>query len=214
MTKLVIKHLGLQDYTSVWRDMQSFTDNRDDSTPDEIWCVEHPPVFTQGQAGKAEHILNPGNIPVIPVDRGGQVTYHGPGQLVMYPLIDIRRMSMGVRCLVSHLENSVIEVLAMYDIEAHSDPKAPGVYVASGAKICSVGLRIRKGRSFHGLAFNINTDLTPFSGINPCGYAGLQVTSMHELGKTVEQAEISEAMIHALAGRLGYNSAQIEQHIH
>jgi len=208
MPSLVIKHLGLQDYTAVWRDMQNFTNSRDENTADELWCVEHPPVFTQGQAGKDEHILNPGNIPVIPVDRGGQVTYHGPGQLVMYPLIDIRRMAMGVRCLVSHLENAVIDVLANYAIEAHSDRDAPGVYIASGAKICSVGLRIRKGRSFHGLALNVATNLTPFLSINPCGYAGLEVTSMHQLGVKADMADVTQAMIHALSSRLGYNSAQ------
>lgn len=209
MDTLIVKNLGLQDYTSVWHDMKSFTDSRDESTSDELWCVEHPPVFTQGQAGKDEHILNPGNIPVIPVDRGGQVTYHGPGQLVMYPLLDIRRMGMGVRCLVSHIENSVITVLDGYGIQAHSDRDAPGVYVTSGAKICSVGLRIRKGRSFHGLAFNINPDLSPFLSINPCGYAGLEVTSMQKLDVTAEMAEVRQAMIHALSERLGYNSAQI-----
>ena len=209
MTTLNVKQLGFQEYEPVWHAMQAFTDDRNEATPDELWCVEHPPVFTQGQAGKAEHILNPGDIPVVNVDRGGQVTYHGPGQLVMYPLIDIRRLGMGVRCLVSHLENSVIEVLAGYDIAAHSDRNAPGVYVASGAKICSVGLRIRKGRSFHGLAFNISTDLAPFLRINPCGYEGLEVTSMQKLGVDASMSEVNQRMIHALSECLGYNSVQI-----
>ena len=217
MASLEILHLGLQDYEEVWQDMQDYTDHRDDSSPDQIWFLEHNPVFTQGQAGKAEHLLATGDIPVIQVDRGGQVTYHGPGQLVAYTLIDIRRLNVSVRCLVSNLENAVISVLQQYGIDAESDRDRPGVYITSGvnkgAKICSVGLRIRRGRSFHGLAFNIKPDLTPFARINPCGYAGLEVTSMAECGIDVSLDEVAERLGNALSQALGYNTVDMTKQV-
>lgn len=185
---ILIRNLGLQPYAPVSQEMHDFTDRRDDDTPDEIWLVEHPPVFTQGQAGKAEHVLAAGNIPVIQSDRGGQVTYHGPGQQVMYVLINLKRRKIGVRELVTLLENTVINTLAQLDIVANARPDAPGVYV-DGKKICSLGLRIRKGCSFHGLALNIDMDLAPFMRINPCGYAGMEMT---QVSKLVENASIDK----------------------
>ena len=186
--QLVIRQLGLQDYSRIWQAMQQFTDLRDSNTPDEIWLLEHPPVFTQGQAGKAEHLLFPGDIPVVQVDRGGQVTYHGPGQLVAYVLLDIKRRNLGVRQLVSMLENILIELLRRYNINAEARPDAPGVYVA-GAKIASLGLRVRKGCTFHGLALNVQMDMEPFSRINPCGYAGMQMVQSSELGGPQQVSE-------------------------
>ena len=177
--KILVRHLGLQPYEPVSQAMHDFTDSRDDNTPDEIWLVEHHPVFTQGQAGKAEHVLVPGDIPVIQSDRGGQVTYHGPGQQVMYVLLNLKRRKLGVRELVTLLEQTVIDTLADYGIDAHPRADAPGVYVGE-MKICSLGLRIRKGCSFHGLALNINMDLSPFLRINPCGYAGMEMTQMRQ----------------------------------
>ena len=165
----------MADYEPVWREMQAFTDSRDKQTPDQLWLDQHPPVFTQGQAGKAEHILAPGEIPVIQLDRGGQVTYHGPGQIVVYPLIAIARKGIGVRDFVHRIEESIFRVLAHYGVTGERLAGAPGIYV-NGAKIESLGLRIRRGRSYHGLAFNVDMDLDPFGRINPCGYAGLQVT--------------------------------------
>ena len=177
--KILVRHLGLQPYEPVSQAMHDFTDSRDDTTPDEIWLVEHLPVFTQGQAGKAEHLLMTGDIPVIQSDRGGQVTYHGPGQQAMYVLLNLKRRKLGVRELVTLLEQTVVNTLAEYGIEAHPRADAPGVYVGE-SKICSLGLRIRKGCSFHGLALNINMDLTPFQRINPCGYAGMEMTQMRQ----------------------------------
>lgn len=177
--KILVRHLGLQPYEPVSQAMHNFTDSRDDDTPDEIWLVEHHPVFTQGQAGKAEHVLVPGDIPVIQSDRGGQVTYHGPGQQVMYILLNLKRRKLGVRELVTLLEQTVVDTLADYGIDAHPRADAPGVYVGE-MKICSLGLRIRKGCSFHGLALNINMDLSPFLRINPCGYAGMEMTQMRQ----------------------------------
>jgi len=177
---ILIRNLGLQPYEPVCRAMHEFTDTRDDTTPDEIWLVEHFPIFTQGQAGKAEHVLAAGDIPVVQSDRGGQVTYHGPGQQVMYVLINLKRRKVGVRELVTLLENSVINTLAKLGISAQARADAPGVYVA-GEKICSLGLRIRKGCSFHGLALNIDMDLAPFMRINPCGYAGMKMTQVSQL---------------------------------
>lgn len=191
--QLVIRELGLQDYTHVWQAMQQFTDQRNSDTPDEVWLLEHQPVFTQGQAGKAEHLLFPGNIPVVQVDRGGQVTYHGPGQLVAYVLLDIKRRSLGVRQLVTMLENILIELLGKYQINAAARADAPGVYV-DGAKIASLGLRIRKGCSFHGLALNVDVDLAPFSQINPCGYAGMQMIRTADLGGPQQLAEASQQL--------------------
>ncbi|MGI2258725.1 lipoyl(octanoyl) transferase LipB [Shewanella sp. GXUN23E] len=201
---LQVRHLGRQDYETVWHAMQHYTDNRDEHSPDELWLVEHPPVFTQGQAGKAEHILNPGDIPVIQVDRGGQVTYHGPGQLVAYPLLDIKRRKLGVRQLVTDIEQSLVDLLKPYGIDAYAKADAPGVYVDE-RKIASLGLRIRKGCSFHGLALNVDMDLAPFLRINPCGYAGLQMIQCKALGgpQTVQQA--GDELVDTFSKRLGYS---------
>jgi lipoyl(octanoyl) transferase len=201
---LRLRQLGRAEYLPVWRAMQDFTDARDDDTPDELWLVEHPPVFTQGQAGKAEHLLAPRDIPVIQVDRGGQVTYHGPGQIVAYPLVDLRRRGIGVRELVCRLEESIIRVLRHYRVQAARRPGAPGVYVA-GAKIASLGLRVRRGRSFHGLAFNVDMDLEPFQRINPCGFQGLQVTQLVTFAE-VKMDEVKTLLVRHLAEQLGYAS--------
>ncbi|GAB1596698.1 lipoyl(octanoyl) transferase LipB [Lysobacter claricitrinus] len=176
-----VRDLGRQPYEPVWRAMQAFTDRRDDATPDELWLVEHEPVFTLGQAGKPEHVLMAGDIPVIHVDRGGQVTYHGPGQIVLYPLLDLRRLKVGVKDYVCKVEQAMIDTLADWNIHAERRDGAPGVYV-NDAKIGALGIRVRRGCTFHGLAFNIAMDLEPFRRINPCGYAGLQVTSVADLG--------------------------------
>jgi lipoyl(octanoyl) transferase len=178
--QLVVRELGLVDYQPTFTAMRQFTDSRAVDTPDELWLLQHPPVFTQGQAGKAEHVLAPGDIPVIQVDRGGQVTYHGPGQWVLYLMVDLRRHQLGVRDLVNLLESSVVQLLGEYAIVAAAQPQAPGVYVA-GEKIASLGLRVRRGCSYHGLALNVDMDLQPFDRINPCGYEGLTVTSMAKL---------------------------------
>lgn len=192
--KILVRHLGLQPYEPVSRAMHDFTDSRDDSTPDEIWLVEHLPVFTQGQAGKAEHLLMTGDIPVIQSDRGGQVTYHGPGQQVMYVLLNLKRRKLGVRELVTLLEQTVVNTLAEYSIDAHPRADAPGVYVGE-MKICSLGLRIRKGCSFHGLALNINMDLAPFHRINPCGYAGMEMTQMRQWVETATPEHIRPVLL-------------------
>lgn len=188
--QLVIRYLGLQDYTRIWQAMQQFTDQRNSDSVDEIWLLEHSPVFTQGQAGKAEHLLFPGEIPVVQVDRGGQVTYHGPGQLVAYVLLDIKRRNLGVRQLVTMLEQILIQLLAGHGIAANARPDAPGVYV-NGAKIASLGLRVRKGCTFHGLALNVNMNMEPFSRINPCGYAGMQMIQTKDIAgpQTVDEAK-------------------------
>ncbi len=185
-----IRQLGLQPYEPISKAMHDFTDTRDETTADEIWLVEHERVFTQGQAGKAEHVLVPGDIPVIQSDRGGQVTYHGPGQQVMYVLLNLKRRKLGVRELVTILEQTVVNTLAELQIEAYPRADAPGVYV-DGRKICSLGLRIRKGCSFHGLALNIDMDLSPFLRINPCGYAGLEMTQVSSLraGTSLEDVQ-------------------------
>jgi lipoyl(octanoyl) transferase len=177
----LIRHLGLAPYEPTWRAMQRFTDERVESTPDEIWFVEHPPVFTLGLNASREHLLSPGDIPVVQIDRGGQVTYHGPGQLVIYPLIDLRRLRLGVRALVMALENAVIAYCADFGIAASGSRAAPGVYV-EGAKLASVGLRIRRGASYHGIALNVSLDLEPFKRINVCGHRGLAVTRLIDLG--------------------------------
>lgn len=203
VSDLLVRRLGLMDYEPVWRAMQAFTDQRDTNTPDELWLVEHLPVFTQGQAGRAEHLLAPGDIPVIQVDRGGQVTYHGPGQIVAYPLIDISRSKIGVRALVTGIEQAVIDVLKSYSVDAGLVKGAPGVYI-DGVKIASLGLRIRRGKSFHGLAFNIDMDLEPFQRINPCGYEGLQVTNLSAFAE-VNMAEVEDRLITGLSKVLGYN---------
>ncbi|TCO78886.1 lipoyl(octanoyl) transferase [Plasticicumulans lactativorans] len=201
----VVRDLGLRAYAPVFAAMQAFTSARDESTPDEIWRVQHPPVFTQGLAGKAEHLLATGDIPVVQVDRGGQVTYHGPGQLVIYTLLDLVRAGLGVRALVSALEGSVIDLLAGFGIDAHARPDAPGVYVA-GAKIASLGLRVRRGRSYHGVAFNIDMDLEPFARINPCGYAGLAITQLRDLQPNFEWQKVTDDLLHHLAVRLDYTA--------
>lgn len=200
---LLLRHLGRCDYQQVFAAMRAFTESRDASTPDELWWVEHPPVFTQGVAGKPEHLLAPGDIPVIQADRGGQVTYHGPGQLVVYCLLDIRRLGLGVRALVSALEQAVIEFLASHQITAQARPDAPGVYVAD-AKVASLGLRIRQGCSYHGLSLNVDMDLAPFGRINPCGYPGLRVTQLSELGITLKLDKVAEEFLPCLGRQLGY----------
>lgn len=179
-SSLIIRQLSNMNYSKVWHAMQNFTDNRDDQTCDELWLVEHPPVFTQGQAGKEEHLLMPGDIEVVKVDRGGQVTYHGPGQQVIYFMINLRRRKIGVRQLVTLIENSIVATLKDYDINAYPKSDAPGVYVDE-KKVASLGLRVRKGCSFHGLALNVNMDLSPFLRINPCGYAGLEMVQTCDL---------------------------------
>ncbi len=194
---ILIRQLGLKPYEPVSQAMHDFTDTRDDTTRDEIWLVEHPSVFTQGQAGKAEHVLVAGDIPVIQSDRGGQVTYHGPGQQVMYVLLNLRRRKLGVRELVTILEQTVVNTLAEIGIEAYPRPDAPGVYV-EGRKICSLGLRIRKGCSFHGLALNIDMDLSPFLRINPCGYAGLEMTQVKDLKPGMTVADIQPRLVSKL----------------
>lgn len=186
---LIVRQLGLQPYQPIWQAMQQFTDERNEFSQDEIWLVEHLPVFTQGQAGKQEHLLNPGDIPVVPVDRGGQITYHGPGQQMMYVMLNMKRRKFGVRQLVTALEQCIVNYLEEYGIAAYPKADAPGVYVDS-KKVCSVGLRIRKGCSFHGLALNVNMDLSPFLRINPCGYAGLEMVDCAKLNgpDTLEKA--------------------------
>ncbi|MGK9066665.1 lipoyl(octanoyl) transferase LipB [Stutzerimonas chloritidismutans] len=201
---LGVRALGLVDYEPAWHAMQRFTNERGPDTQDEAWLLQHPPVFTQGQAGKAEHLLVPGDIPVVQADRGGQVTYHGPGQLVCYLLLDVRRLGIGVRELVSRIEYSLIDLLAGYGVEASARPDAPGVYV-NGAKIASLGLRIRNGRSFHGLALNVDMDLGPFKRINPCGYAGLPMTQMADLVTgPVALSEVNARLSDQLVKQLGY----------
>ena len=175
------RFLGWQDYVPLWHEMQAYTNERDESTPDEIWFCEHPPVFTLGLNAGEEHVLAPGEIPIVKIDRGGQVTYHGPGMLMIYPLIDIKRAGIGVRTLVTALEQSVVDLLAEFDIDSAAKPEAPGVYV-DDKKIASVGLRIRRGASFHGMALNVDGDLEPFSRINPCGYENLEMVDMKDLG--------------------------------
>lgn len=216
---LTARHLGRADYQTVWDAMRAFTDARDAGTPDEIWFLEHPRVFTQGQAGKAEHVLAPGDIPVIQVDRGGQVTYHGPGQIVGYLLIDLRRRGIGIRALVTAIENALVAVLASYGIAAANKPDAPGVYLTSGpplygtkggAKIASLGLRVRKGCTFHGLALNVDMDLEPFGRINPCGFSGLQVTQMREWNAALPGLpRLEQELLAALCAELDYDPATV-----
>ena len=196
------RDLGLCAYEPVWRDMQQFTDTRDDAVADEIWFCEHEPVFTLGINAAEEHLLAPGDIPVVQIDRGGQVTYHGPGILMIYPLIDLRRANIGVRNLVTALELSVVDLAAEYGVEAAADPKAPGVYVA-GTKLASIGLRIRRNCSFHGMALNVNADLEPFSRINPCGFRDLEMTDLKRLGGDSDVAVVREKLLPHLLGHLG-----------
>lgn len=204
---LLVRQLGLRDWQPVSDAMHQFTDQRDPHTADEIWLVEHHPVFTQGQAGKAEHLLMPGNIPVVQSDRGGQVTYHGPGQQIMYVLIDVKRRKMGVRELVTALEETVISTLADYDISARARADAPGVYVGDD-KICSLGLRIRKGCSFHGLALNVSMDLAPFLRINPCGYAGMQMTQLSATQPGVTPGDVQPRLVQHFARLTGFSQLE------
>ncbi|HWS78542.1 MAG TPA: lipoyl(octanoyl) transferase LipB [Thermomonas sp.] len=199
----VVRDLGRQPYEPVWRAMQAFTDARNEATPDELWLVEHEPVFTLGQAGKPEHVLMPGEIPVLHVDRGGQVTYHGPGQLVVYPLLDLKRLKIGVRDYVCKIEQAIIDTLAEWNIEGARREGAPGVYV-SGAKVAALGIRVRHGCSFHGLAFNIAGESTaPFLRINPCGYQGLDVVAMGELGGPSSLEAVKPVLLAQLAKQFG-----------
>ncbi|CEK10679.1 lipoyl(octanoyl) transferase [Legionella hackeliae] len=191
-----IKNLGLKPYSTVWNDMKEFTSTRSEQTVDELWLLEHSPVYTQGQAGKAEHVLNPRSIPIIQSDRGGQVTYHGPGQLVGYILMDIRRQHLGIRTLVSQLEQVLISMLAYYQIEATTRQGAPGVYV-NDKKIASIGLRVKNGCTYHGIALNVAMDLSPFDGINPCGYAKLQMTQISDYVSDVSVSSVSKQFTEA-----------------
>lgn len=199
-----IKTLGRVPYLSTWQAMRDFTDQRTTNTEDELWLLEHEPVFTQGQAGKPEHILNAGDIPIIQSDRGGQVTYHGPGQLIAYVLMDIKRKKIGIRRLVESLEQSVIQLLNDYQIESYPDREAPGVYVDK-RKICSIGLRVRKGCTFHGLALNVDMDLEPFSRINPCGYKDLKMTQVRDLGINAPFEAIQQQLGTHIIQVLSYN---------
>lgn len=199
--RLLIRELGRQAYAPVWHAMQAFTDARNAESTDELWLVEHEPVFTLGQAGKDEHVLAAGDIPVVHVDRGGQVTYHGPGQIVAYPMLDLRRLGIGVRQLVDRIEQAVIDTLAEWNISAQRKEGAPGVYV-DGAKIAALGLRVRRGCSFHGVAFNIGMDLSPFQRINPCGYRGLAVTQLADHGGPSQAALVAPLLIRELCRQL------------
>jgi len=203
---IVTRFLGRQDYVPLWRAMQDFTNARDETTNDEIWFTEHPPVFTMGLNASQEHLLAPGDIPVVQIDRGGQVTFHGPGQLMVYPLLDLRRAGMGVRTLVTALEQSVVDLVAESDISALSRADAPGVYV-HGDKLASVGLRIRRGCSFHGMALNVNIDLEPFSRINPCGYAELRMTDLKRLGIGSDLETVWHELLPHFLRHLGFEGA-------
>ncbi|WP_054773573.1 lipoyl(octanoyl) transferase LipB, partial [Methylogaea oryzae] len=202
---LHLRRLGRRDYQDTWQAMRAFTDARGADTPDEIWIVEHPPVYTQGVAGKPEHVLDAGDVPLLRSDRGGQVTYHGPGQLVLYTLLDLRRLNLSVKVLVQMLEQAVIAALAQYGIRAEPREGAPGVYV-DGAKIASLGLRVRQGGCYHGLSLNVDMDLGPFGRINPCGYAGLAVTQLADLGVSARYDDPAAPIIQWLARALGYGT--------
>ena len=201
--ELMVRYLGQVDYEQTWHDMQRFTDERTDTSADELWVLQHPPVYTLGKNAKPEHVLNPRTIPVINVDRGGQVTYHGPGQIVIYTLLDLNRLKIGVRELVTILESTIVELLGGYGIEASARRDAPGVYV-DGAKIAALGLRVRRGCSFHGLAFNIDMDLEPFTRINPCGYEGLDVTQLKDLVEDIDIESIVDDLLRRLKKKLNY----------
>ncbi|AOY88711.1 octanoyltransferase [Marinobacter salinus] len=201
MSDLIVRSLGQQPYLETWEAMKKFTAERDDSVTDELWCLEHPRIYTQGQAGKAEHILAPGDIPVIQVDRGGQVTYHGPGQIVVYLMIDLSRRSLGIRALVNQIEQALVRTLAQLDIEAASRPDAPGVYVGE-SKIASLGLRVRRGCSFHGLALNVAMDMEPFRRINPCGYAGMTMCQVRDFVPDVTIEAIEQRLMDQLVSGL------------
>ncbi len=198
---MLVKNLGRSDYRTTWDAMKAYTDSRGADSDDQLWLTEHDAVFTQGLNGRAEHLLDPGNIPVIQIDRGGQVTYHGPGQLVLYCLLDIARLGLGVKSLVAMLENAVIELLQQYAIDAHTRCGAPGVYVGE-AKIAALGLRIRKGCCYHGLSLNVDMDLEPFSRINPCGYRGLEVTQLKNFGVSDDLGQVGNRLAQLLIGKL------------
>ena len=199
--RALIRDLGRVEYEPTWRAMQAFTAAREQDTPDEFWLLEHPPVYTQGQAGKAEHLIAETAIPVVPIDRGGQITYHGPGQLVAYVLVDLRRRGYGIRELVTRMEQAVIDLLAAHGVVAERLGGAPGVYV-DGAKIAALGLRVKHGCTYHGLAFNVDMDLAPFAAINPCGYAGMRVTQCRDLGVMLSLQQAEQALTEALQGAI------------
>jgi len=201
-SQLVVRQLGLRPYLETWQAMREFTDNRTPQTLSELWMLEHPPVFTQGQAGKPEHLLNPGEIPVVQSDRGGQVTYHGPGQLIIYLMLNLKQINMGIRQLVTVMESAVIHLLSQQGIEAKARADAPGVYV-DGKKIAALGLRVRRGNTYHGLALNVDMDLEPFTRINPCGMVNLGVTQTHDLGIDLSLEETGEQLIEHLCSGLG-----------
>lgn len=204
MKELIVRKLGRQPFLPVWEAMKSLTQVRDEGHPDELWLVEHDPVFTQGLAGRPEHLLNPGGIPVVQTDRGGQVTYHGPGQVVAYPLLDLPRARLGVRQLVAGLEQAVIDLLAQEGLVGQRQAGKPGVYVGE-AKIASIGLKVRRGCSYHGLAFNVDMDLSPFHGINPCGFSGLQMTQLVDCGSSLGWMPAAEGLAASFAKALGYH---------
>lgn len=208
MSELVVRYLGLVDYQSTYDQMLALTDSRDEDTPDELWILEHYPVFTQGRAGKSEHVMNAGDIPIVQSDRGGQVTYHGPGQITGYVMLDLKRAKLGVRDLVSAIEQTLVDVLASYDITAHAKPDAPGVYV-DAYKIASLGLRIRNGKSFHGLALNVDMNLEPFLRINPCGYAGLTMTQISNYEPSATVADVASRLVDAFAKQLSYQTVTV-----
>jgi lipoyl(octanoyl) transferase len=197
----IVRRLGRVEYEPTWRAMQDFTASRDAATPDELWLLQHPPVYTLGQAGKAEHLIAPTDIPVVAIDRGGQITYHGPGQLVIYVLVDLRRRGYGIRELVTRMEQAVIDFLAAHEVAAGRLPGAPGVYV-EGAKIAALGLRVKQGCTYHGLALNLDMDLAPFAAINPCGYAGMRVTQCRDLGIAMPLQEAESALSQILLTRI------------
>jgi len=198
----IVRRLGRVDYQPTWRAMQDFTAARDVGTPDEIWLLEHPPVFTQGMAGRPEHLLAETGVPLVKTDRGGQITYHGPGQVIAYLLLDLTRRGLKVRELVSRIEQAAIELLAAHNVEGERRAGAPGVYVG-GAKIAALGLRVKGGRSYHGLSLNVDMDLSPFATINPCGYPGMPVTQLRDLGVRVGPAEVGELLLDKLQNRIG-----------
>ncbi len=204
MPLVITRKRGLVDYVDTWQEMIQFTQRRTHDTPDEIWLLQHPPVYTQGIAGKVEHLLAPGSIPLIQTDRGGQITYHGPGQLIAYLLLDLRRWQLGIKQLVRMMENAVIQLLHGYGIHAQSRMDAPGVYVGD-AKIASLGLRIRRGACYHGIALNVDMDLSPFGAINPCGFPGLRITQTSELGITESIDELGEKLVEYFLAPLNNN---------
>ncbi|MCO4784790.1 lipoyl(octanoyl) transferase LipB [Marinomonas atlantica] len=207
---ILCRDLGVVPYESTWEEMKNFTQTRTKEDPDQVWLLEHPSVFTQGQAGKAEHLLDAGDIPVVQADRGGQVTYHGPGQLIAYIMIDLKRLGIGVRDLVTLIENSIVDVLKQHNIEAYPKADAPGVYV-NEMKVSSLGLRVRRGCSFHGVALNVDMDLSPFLRINPCGYQGLQMIDMKRLQSDTKMTQVKVQLANVLAERLGYSHPIIQQ---